>query len=63
MNPAFDFGRCCRSCCGPHAVGLEFEMHRPRKLGPALVATEPWEAAGLYAYNTVLRVNATTYFM
>ena len=44
-------------------MGLEFEMHRPRKLGPALVATEPWEAAGLYAYNTVLRVNATTYFM
>ena len=31
---------------------------------PGFVAsTEPWEAAAVYAYNTMLKVNDTTFFM
>jgi hypothetical protein len=43
--------------------GIELEMHEAQKLGAVITATEPWEAAAVYAYNTMVRVNDTTFFM
>jgi hypothetical protein len=43
--------------------GVELEMHEAQKLGAVITATEPWEAAAVYAYNTMVRVNDTTFFM
>ena len=42
---------------------LELEVHPPTKLGAVITATEPWEVAAVYAYNTMLKVNDTTFFM
>jgi hypothetical protein len=42
---------------------IELEVHPPTKMGAVIIATEPWEAEAVYAYNTMLKVNDTTFFM